>query len=85
MVVIFFSLILSEFSKAIDSVGHKSLLSKLKYLFNVSNGAIKLLSSYLTIRRRHIKIGDARSVTVLFFKFKCTKTKAIMFQNEGKI
>lgn len=54
-------LILLDFSKAFDRIGHQSLISKLKYYFKFSGPALNLILSYLTKRYNLTKVGDVMS------------------------
>ena len=52
--------ILTDFSKAFDSLPHKPLLEKTK-AHGLSEQANKLLESYLSMRKQRVKIGQVRS------------------------
>lgn len=51
-------LVMLDFSKAFDMVGHASLVSKLRYNFQFSNPATNLIYSYLNERLNTTKVGD---------------------------
>ena len=50
-----------DVKKAFDSVNHNLLAHKLKDKFNFSPSACAFLSSYLSSRSQHIKVGTALS------------------------
>ena len=52
--------VLIDYSKAFDTINHKTLLEKLVSL-NFSNRAIKIVMSYLTNRHQYVKIDNQTS------------------------
>jgi len=61
-------LLLLDFSKAFDNVSHKQLLKKLRYFFNFSSSAIKLIGSYLKDRLQTVCSGNEFSEFVKLHK-----------------
>lgn len=53
----------ADISKAFDSVNRKKLLAKLSKV-RISNKEIKWLSSYLSTRTQHVKIGSSTSKNI---------------------
>ena len=54
--------ILLDFSKALDTIDHLTLLQKL-YKMNFSVKALKLIQSYISKRRQYVQIDDKTSST----------------------
>ena len=54
--------ILLDFSKALDTIDHLTLLQKL-YKMNFSVKALKLIQSYFSKRRQYVQIDDKTSST----------------------
>ena len=52
--------VINDFSKAFDTINHKTLLEKLVSL-NFSNRTIKIIMSYLTNRHQYVQIDDQTS------------------------
>ena len=54
-------MVLIDLSKAFDSIGHRTLLTKLKGL-GASNEALDWFESYLTNRMQSTRLGTSRSI-----------------------
>lgn len=57
-------LVLLDHSKAFDTVDHTILIMKMRHIFNFSNTATKLLSSYLTFRSQSVFAMNTNSNTL---------------------
>ena len=53
-------LVLVDFKKAFDLVGHKILLHKLE-MYGIKNETLQCFTSYLTERRQQVKVNDSKS------------------------
>ena len=70
-------LVLTEHSKAFDTIQHETLITKLPNL-NFSNSSIKIILSYLSNRQQYVQSDDKKSST---FGFHRVASLALLYLN----
>lgn len=57
--------IYTDFSRAFDSVDHRRLIMKLKYIYGFSDSLLGLITSYLSNRRQYVRVENSNSFMFL--------------------